>query len=108
MKLYSEHTVWSQGGTNHWYLLDDSRRTMYGYRRFGTEAVTLFRTPLPFYEKGRRLKLEHDFGGAVNTVRVEGSGGRIHTVTLGDRPSCSCESFTYRGHCKHIAFAIRE
>jgi len=107
MKLYSEHTEWSGGGGNHWYLLDDARRIMHGYRKFGTEAVTLFKTPLPFYEKGRRLKLEHDFGGADNTVRVEGSGGRIHTVTLGSRPSCSCESFTYRGQCKHIAIAMQ-
>lgn len=110
MKLFSEHTEWSGGGTNHWYLLDDSRSKMHGYRRFGQEAVTLFKTPLPFYEKGRRLKLEHDFGDVSGRrVRVVGSKGDVYTVDLSsDTPTCSCHAFKFRGGCKHIAIAQQQ
>jgi hypothetical protein len=107
MKLYSEHTEWTGGGVNHWYLLDTSRQTILGYRKFGEGAVTMLRTPLPFYEKGRKLKLEHDFGDTSRKViKVQGSKGDIHHVDLTlDRPSCSCHAFKFRGDCKHIAIA---
>jgi hypothetical protein len=111
MKLFSEHTEWSGGGANHWYLLSDNRSTMHGYRKFGQEAVTMFKTPLPFYEKGRRLKLEHDFGdmtgeAARNLVQVIGSKGDVYTVDLSsDRPTCTCHAFKFRGGCKHISAA---
>ena len=107
MKLYSEHTQWTGGGVNHWYLLDDSRTTMFGYRKFSQGEVTLFRTPLPFSDKGRKLKLEHDFGDVSgNFVSVRGSKGDVYKVDLsGSSPKCSCQSFKYRGECKHIAIA---
>lgn len=110
MRLYSEHTEWKGGGVNHWYLLDDSRQRILGYRKFGEGEVTLLRTPLPFYEKGRSLKLEHDFGDVSgNTIRVEGSKGVVHVVSLsGDYPKCSCHAFKFRGDCKHIAIARGE
>lgn len=111
MKLYSEHTQWNGGGTNHWYLLDDARRTMYGYRKFGEHAVTLFRAPLPFYENGRRLKLEHDFGDMTSNharrlIEVIGSKGDLYIVDVtDDQPTCTCHAFKFRGECKHIAMA---
>ena len=83
MKLYSEHTEWTGGGVNHWYLLDNSRQTILGYRKFGEGAVTLLRTPLPFYEKGSKLKLEHDFGDTSRKViKVQGSKGAVSYTHL--------------------------
>ena len=112
MKLYSEHTQWSGAGVNHWYLLNDNRTTMYGYRKFAAGPVVLFRTPLPFNEKGRNLHLEHDFGdveNAGNKVRVEGSKGDVYTVDFsGSYPKCSCHAFKFRGNCKHIAVAEKQ
>jgi hypothetical protein len=110
MKLYKEVTKFTgQTAANHWYLLDDSESTMIGYRKFGEGEVTLFRTALPFYHKGRKLVLQHDFGPTgKQAIRVEGSNGRIHTVTLGDTPRCSCEAFRFRGNCKHIAIALED
>lgn len=103
MRLYREETVWSGGGTNHWYLLDDARRQMFGYRKFGQGEVTLFNKPLPFYDKGRKLILEHDFGDVDNDViHVQGSTGEVYTVRLGEKPSCTCKAFQYRSYCKHI------
>ncbi len=107
MKLYSEHTKWTGGGINHWYLLDDSRTTIFGYRKFGQGEVTLLRTPIAFVEKGRKLKLEHDFGDVSGKIiSVRGSKGDVHKVDLsGSSPKCSCQSFKYRGECKHIIIA---
>jgi hypothetical protein len=107
MRLYSEHTEWKGGGVNHWYLLDDSRQRILGYRKFGEGEVTLLRTPLPFYEKGRKLVLEHDFGDVSgNVVKVRGSKGDVYSVDLsGAHPTCSCHAFKFRGGCKHIAIA---
>ena len=107
MKLFSEHTEWINGGVNHWYLLDDVRTTVYGYRKFGQGEVTLLRTPIPFSDKGRKLKLEHDFGDVSGKfVHVRGSKGDVYKVDLsGARSKCSCQSFKYRGDCKHITLA---
>lgn len=111
MKLWRETTVWSDNpqATNHWYLTDASRSVMYGYRKCGDGPVTLFRTPIKFSDRGRSFVLEHDFGNIYErTVQVAGSKGRVHTVTLGERPRCSCESFKYRGHCKHLDEVTRK
>lgn len=102
MKLYSEHTEWSGAGVNHWYLLNDARTIMYGYRKFAEGPVVRFRTPLPFYEKGRKLRLEVDFADAdPGTIVVEGSNGNKYFVDT-IRRSCSCPSYKYRGGCKHV------
>ena len=110
MKLFSEHTTWTGGGTNHWYLLNDNRSTMFGYRKFGTGEVVLFRTPLPFYEKGRKLRLEHDFGDVSGkVVYVQGSKGDVYTVDFSrEHPTCSCHAYKFRGDCKHIAVAEKQ
>lgn len=104
MKLYSEHTIWTSNLKNHWYLLNNNRTTMYGYRKFSVGPVTLFRTPLPFNEKGRKLSLEHDFGDVnTKTITVIGSKGDVYTIDLsGNTPVCSCQSFKFRGTCKHL------
>jgi hypothetical protein len=102
MKLYSEHTEWTGGGVNHWYLLNDSRTTMYAYRPHGKGPIVRLRTPLPFVEKGRVLKLEHDFDDInPDTVTVEGSNGNTYFVDV-VRKTCSCPSYKYRGGCKHV------
>ena len=108
MKLYSEHTVWKDGGVNHWYVLNDNRTKMYAYRPFGQGPIVRLRTPLSFDDRGRKLQLEHDFGDlSGNTVRVSGSKGDVYTVDFsGSYPKCSCHAFKYRGGaCKHIAIA---
>ena len=102
MKLYSEHTEWTGGGVNHWYLLNDNRTMMYAYRPHGKGPVVRLRTPLPFYEKGRKLQLEADFADAdPGTIVVEGSNGNKYFVDT-IRRSCSCPSYKYRGGCKHV------
>lgn len=111
MKLFSEHTEWNGAGVNHWYLLNDTCTTMFGYRKFSQGPVTLFRTPLPFYEKGRKLRLEHDFGDLIerNIIHVAGSKGSVYSVDLsGDHPKCTCHGFKFRGGCKHIALAQQQ
>jgi hypothetical protein len=106
MKLYSEHTVWNGSGVNHWYLLNDQRNVMVGYRKCGDGPIVMFRTPLPFYEKGRKLKLEHDFGSMEKerVVVVAGSNGNKYTVNV-DQQTCSCPAFSFRGTCKHLLVA---
>jgi len=106
MKLYSEHTKWTGGGVNHWYLLNDQKNMMFGYRKRCEGPITMFRTPLPFYERGRTLRLEHDFGSMEKEriVVVTGSNGQQYTVNL-DQQTCSCPAHTYRGTCKHLIIA---
>jgi len=102
MRLYSEHTVWSGSGVNHWYLLNDNRTMMYAYRPFGQGPVVRLRTPLPFYEKGRKLQLEADFADIEpGTIVVEGSNGNKYFVNAA-RKTCTCPSYKYRGGCKHV------
>lgn len=107
MRLYREETKWeAASAVNHWYLLDDSMSTIHGYRKFATGPVNMLRTPLPFYVKGRRLVLEHDFGDfgdRAPAITVQGSNGRTHTIRqTASGYKCSCESFKFRSRCKHI------
>ena len=38
-----------------------------------------------------------------NTIEVKGSKGDIYYVKKdGDKVTCTCQSFKYRGQCKHI------
>lgn len=78
---------------------------MIGYIRAGTTEPVFFKAPQAFSKRGRTFKEIRKHGltlPGTKTVRIKGSKGAEYVITLGDRPTCSCPAFTFRGHCKHI------
>lgn len=106
MQAMKETTTWNSESRvpNHTYIFDGIKAI--AYIREGEFHPYIFKTPLDIDRRGRTFKqvpLPAMFEDEpLNVVRVQGSKGQVYEVTLGDRPTCTCPSFTFRGKCKHI------
>ena len=106
MQAMKETTKWNSEFRvpNHTYIFDGVKAV--AYIREGEFHPYIFKTPLDIDRRGRTFKqvpLPAMFKDEpVNVVRVQGSKGQVYEVTVGDRPTCTCPSFQFRGQCKHI------
>lgn len=104
MILVKETTVWSDNTPNHIYFLDDSMSKMFGYSIDGESDPFYFKNPIKFDTRGRSFdKLAKVDDNVSNTVEVKGSKGDIYYVANeGNKWTCTCHSYKFRGRCKHI------
>lgn len=106
MQAMKETTKWSEKGRvpNHTYIFDGNKAI--AYIRDGEVHPYIFKNPLDIDKRGRTFKvvpLPSMFNELPSEViRVQGSKGQVYEVTLGDKTSCTCPSFAFRGKCKHI------
>lgn len=106
MQALKETTKWSSDFRvpNHTYIFDGHKAV--AYIRDGEVHPQVFKNPIDIDRRGRTFRevpLPSMFNEAESeSIRVEGSKGQVYLVTLGQRPFCTCPSFTFRGKCKHI------
>ena len=105
MRLYKETTVWDT--LNHTYLLDENKRYMHGYIKFGCSEIEMFKNPIAFSARGRSFQeMDNDINAPATDkviISVKGSKGKYYSVELSDDAIfCPCEGFKYRSDCKHI------
>ena len=104
MIIVKETTAWVDNTPNHIYFLDDSMSKMFAYSIEGEAEPFYFKKPITISTKHRQfevLKKVEDLD--VNTIEVKGSKGDIYYVKKEhDKVTCSCQSFKFRGRCKHI------
>ena len=104
MIIVKETTAWVDNTPNHLYFLDDSMSKMFAYSIEGEAEPFYFKKPITISTKHRQfevLKKVEDLD--VNTIEVKGSKGDIYYVKKEyDKVTCSCQSFKFRGRCKHI------
>ena len=108
-QVLQETTEWNGVFPNHIYILEGSM--MIGYVRSGTTTPVFFKTPSQFSKKNRTFKELRNHGFSLpgsKTIRIAGSKGNSYEIVVGDKPSCSCPSFGFRGQCKHIKQALSE
>ena len=110
MKFLQELTEWSDNTPNHTYLVVDSKDKMLGYIRSGSKKLEMFKEPKPFDTRRRKFKqvpnifgyIEPELVKSVNSWQVRSASGNVYTLERhGDRVSCSCSGFQFRGKCKH-------
>lgn len=121
MKILKEITQWDTEFPlkNHIYFVTDNRERMVGYVREGHEPFR-FKTPLPFYAKGRKfVEVKNTYGFTVDnepaeetrgvTYTVAGSKANVYTVSNDSGAwTCTCPASKWqRGDCKHVKL-IRE
>lgn len=112
MKFYQETTNdWTRETPNHVYLLNDSRDRMWGYVPNNSNKLTIFKQPLPFDSRRRRLRpVPNQWNWTPpartvpkNAVIVRGSRGDEYTVEFKSGSyRCSCSGYKFRGACRHI------
>ena len=104
MIIVKETTAWVDNTPNHIYFLDDSMSKMFAYSIEGEAEPFYFKKPITISTKHRQfevLKKVEDLD--VNTIEVKGSKGDIYYIKKEhDKVTCSCQSFKFRGRCKHI------
>lgn len=104
MIIVKETSTWVDNTPNHIYFLDDSMSKMLAYSIEGTSEPFYFKKPITISTKNRQfevLKKVEDVD--ENVIEVKGSKGDTYYVKKeGDKVTCSCQSFKYRGRCKHI------
>jgi queuine/archaeosine tRNA-ribosyltransferase len=117
MKYFKEITDWgSATAQNHTYYLNDDKTKMVGYIKQGTTDLFKFKRPIRIDLRGRKFielkdkKTESDsvyFGvkeqPKTNVITVKGSNGKEYFIEkVGNRYTCTCPGFTFRGKCKHV------
>lgn len=104
MIIVKETSSWVDNIPNHIYFLDDSMSKMFAYSIEGISEPFYFKKPIGISTKHRTfevLKKVEELD--VNVIEVKGSKGDIYYVKKdGNKFTCSCQSFKYRGQCKHI------
>jgi hypothetical protein len=115
MKWFSEVTVWQDSARyNHFYLLDDSKSTMFAYVPVldsGPGDAKIFQSPIKIDSRGRKfvpiadqwhLKLDQPVKEGKQFL-VTGSRGDQYTVTeKNGKWDCSCSGFKFRSKCRHV------
>ena len=100
MIIAKETSEWVNNTPNHIYFFDDSMSKMLAYSVEGTAEPFYFKKPITISTKHRQFEVE-DLD--ENTIEVKGSKGDIYYVKKdGNKVTCTCQSFKYRGQCKHI------
>jgi dipeptidyl aminopeptidase/acylaminoacyl peptidase len=111
MEAVREVTEWTgvdYRQPNHDYLLDGDR--VVAYRPWGTGEIRVLSGKIKIDRRGRKfIKLKDDpfkdlqFKDRDPDIReVQGSKGQIYKVNIAEK-SCTCQGFTFRGTCKHVA-----
>lgn len=124
MKIYTETTKWQTAIPNHQYILDDAKRTCFGYIKVGTVEPKMFSKPIPFDPRGRSFNVTGEFMEpkeytqyvgrgdyqSVKEYKVKGSKGDTYTVTITEVSgnSCTCAGFGFRGKCRHIEQVLNQ
>lgn len=109
MQAIQETTVWNADYhvPNHTYIVEGTR--ILAYIPQGKSTATVLKTPIKLDKRGRTFQNVRmpkiNLKPSAPTVKISGSKGNVYEVILGDRPTCSCPAFTFRGHCKHIEMA---
>lgn len=108
MIAVKETTVWKDTPSkpNHVYLMDGAKAV--AYIKWGTGPVEYFKSPITLDKRGRKFETlkKNPFKVVDNPVesfiiKVQGSRGETYSVNTQDK-SCTCQSFVYRGKCKHV------
>ena len=99
----------------HIYVIQNTR--MIGYVKEGTTNVHYFKQPMSFDKRKRKLKnlsqtslrkmginVDPNRGdSSVKEITVNGSKGNQYIVSIdGDKTSCTCLGYQFRGQCRHI------
>ena len=104
MIIAKETTIWSTNTPNHVYFLDDSMNNMFGYSVDGQADPFYFKNPIKFDARGRSFETLAKVNDNISTsIEVKGSKGNVYYVSNeSDKWTCTCQSFKFRGYCKHI------
>lgn len=111
MKFLKEITEWSDNIPNHTYLVVDSKDKMLGYIKAGKKKLEMFKVPKPFDIRRRKFQVvpntfgyvEPELVKSANSWEVRSASGNVYTLERnGNRLSCSCSGFKFRGKCKHV------
>lgn len=108
MQVLQEITDWNTPNHTYWVL---NSGKLWAYTPQGQTHKQILTNPMTFDRARRRFKLIESVPDPVSpnsdahSVQVQGSAGKMYTVTLGEKPSCSCTGFRFRGKCKHIDLA---
>lgn len=108
MEAIREVTKWEGGlQCNHVYLMDGDKAVAYQIE--GKGEPVYFKSGYRIDKRGRKfvkadLSIFKHVESKSNIVRVDGSKGNVYEVDL-DAGTCTCQSFQFRGKCKHIAIA---
>lgn len=110
MQAFKETTVWNADYhvPNHTYIVDSTR--IVAYIPEGRSTPVVLKTPIKLDKRGRTFVAARmpkiNLKPSAPVVSIAGSKGNVYEVTLGERPTCSCPAFTFRGQCKHIQQAL--
>jgi len=98
MQVLQEITKWEESTPNHKYWVNNAGKLVAFENSFG---YTKFNRPLRFDKARRKFTILETIEEALpkNARKVEGSNGKIYTVT---EDKCSCPGFRFRGTCKHM------
>ena len=109
MEAVREVTVWKESfQPNHDYLLDGDR--IVAYRPWGGAEIRVLSGKIKIDRRGRKfVKLDQNpFTGIGKSeeepvvITVKGSKGNEYKVNTAEQ-TCTCQGFTFRGTCKHLA-----
>lgn len=109
LKWWVEDTVWKDSFPNGAYLFDGSNRMMYAFKPLNG-PVKVFSNPIGIETRGRKFSIspvQYPSGVVVGAPvckswKVQGSKGQEYVVTeSGDKLTCTCSGFKFRGQCKH-------
>lgn len=111
MKILQEITEWPDNTPNHIYILSDKNKLV-GYIKEGETEVNKLSGNIAF-DKSRRkftellnenlLKQFEEPKSNNQKWDVKGSKGNMYVVEKeGNKYTCTCTGFNFRGDCKHI------
>lgn len=106
MKIVLEQTEWSDNTANNMYLVTDNMERIIAYVPEGSKVAQRFKNPIRWDVRNRKFKIlkELQENNTDDVRRVEGSNGRVYTLTRTDgRWQCTCPGYVYRGQCRHAA-----
>ena len=120
ISAYKEITDWSQSETkvpNHTYLFDGKSNAL-AYAKESNDEIFVFKAPLKIDTRRRKfVKVNHEaLQSLAETLQlpeetlqsnnpnwqVKSDSGKSYIVELiGDKYTCNCIGYAYRGKCKH-------
>jgi hypothetical protein len=119
ISAYKEVTEWNESEyvvPNHTYLFD-GKSNILAYAKASNDELVILHKPLPMDTRRRKfIKVKHEaldsYGATVvleepksnnfPSWQVVSDSGKTYTVELiGDKYTCNCVGYAYRGKCKH-------
>jgi hypothetical protein len=125
ISAYKEVTEWTESEfhvPNHTYLFD-GKSNILAYAKESNGEITVFKKPLPMDTRRRKFvkvvhkelqKVAKNFKVEETEIttphwKVKSDSGKEYIVQkIGDKYSCNCVGYGYRGKCKHSEQVMKE